>query len=148
MKTVKEVMRKNVPSVGPEDTLEKVSQLMKEHNIAGLPVVEGSKIVGILTDGDMLNAFYLNVSSFSYEEKMDGGRENGAFKKRLEEFKSTRVKDIMTSHPRTISENAGVDEAAALIKRFKIKRLIVVNAKGDPVGLAERLNLVNSILLS
>jgi len=54
----------------------------------------------------------------------------------------------MTSHPRTISENAGVDEAAALIKRFKIKRLIVVNAKGDPVGLAERLNLVNSILLS
>ncbi len=148
MKTVKEVMRKNVPSVGPDDTLEKVSRLMKEHNIAGLPVVEGGKIIGILTDGDMLNAFYSNVSAFSYEEKMDGGRENGAFKKRLVEFKSTRVRNIMTPHPRTISENAGVDEAAALIKRFKIKRLIVVNANDEPVGLVERLNLVNSILLS
>ncbi|MEM4255098.1 MAG: CBS domain-containing protein [Candidatus Norongarragalinales archaeon] len=148
MKTVKEVMRSNVPSVSPDDTLKKASQVMKENNIAGVPVVEDRQVVGILTDGDMLNAFYLNVSAFSYEEKMEGGSEGYNFKKRVEEFRQTRVGEIMTPHPRTINENAGIDEAAGIIKRFKVKRLIVVNDKGEPVGLVERLNVVNSILLS
>ncbi len=150
MKTVKEVMRVNVPSVSPDDTLQKASQVMKEHLLAGLPVIEDGRIVGILTDGDMLNYFYLNVSSFSYEEKMDGGQgpEGHSFKKRVDEFKAMRVREVMTPHPRTINENAGIDEAASVIKRFKVKRLIVVNDKGEHVGLVERLNVVNSILMS
>ncbi|MFH1056977.1 MAG: CBS domain-containing protein [Candidatus Micrarchaeota archaeon] len=145
LKTVGQVMRKNIPSVSPDDSLRKAAKVMVENHIWGLPVVQDGKIVGIFTDGDMLNAFYLNISAFSYEEKSEGS-DNGRFKQRVDEFKNLKVKDIMTLQPRTINESAGVDEAAGLLKRFKIKRLIVVNDRGQLLGMIERLNIVDSIV--
>lgn len=146
MKTIKEVMRTDVPPVSPEDTLQDVVLLMNKHCIGGLPVLDGKRIVGIITDGDILSSFYLSVSSFSYEEKMDGGPSEVNFQKRVNQFKNVKVRDLMTSHPRSINENARVDEAASTIKRFKIKRLIVTNDKGELVGIVERLHIAKSIL--
>ena len=146
MKTVKEVMRKNIPMVSPNDSLKKIAKLMKDNNVWGLPVVEGGHIKGIITDGDMLNAFYINVSTYSYEENLESEGENHQFRKRLDEFRETKVNDVMTVHPRTVSEKTGVDEVAGILKRFKIKRLIVVDDRGNPTGLVERLDVVNSIL--
>ena len=145
MKTVKEVMRTQVPTISPSESLKKATEVMKHEKTGGLAVMDGGRLVGIITDGDILNAFYLNVSAFSYEEKLEGSH-NGAFKKRVEEFRNTTVGEVMTPHPRTISENATVDEAASIIKRFKIKRVIAVNNNGEPVGMVERLNVVDSIL--
>ena len=144
MKTVGEVMLKNVPILSPDEPLKKVAKIMKENRICGLPVVGKGRIEGIITDGDILNAFYLNVSSFSYEEKPGGEKEK--FSKRIREFHEMKVKDVMTMQPRTVHESVGVDEAATQLKRFKIKRLIVVDDDGKPIGLVERLNIVDSIL--
>ena len=146
MKTVKEVMRKNIPFVSPDDPLKKITKIMRDNNMWGLPVVEKGKIEGIITDGDMLNLFYLDVSAYSYEESTGRGEETEKFLERVEEFKNLKVRDVMTMHPRTVSEKAGVDEAAAMLKRFKIKRLIAVDERGNPVGMVERLNVVDSIL--
>ena len=146
MKTVKEVMRQNVPFASPEDPLRKITKTMRENNVWGLPVVGKGRIEGIITDGDILNSFYLNVSVFSYEENTAQDAEGKKFHERIEHFKSLKAGDVMTMHPRTISEKAWVDEAAAMLKRFKIKRLIVVDEKGNPVGILERLNVVDSIL--
>src|SRR3989344_2058248 len=99
MKTVKEVMRKNIPMVSPNDSLKKIAKLMKDNNVWGLPVVEGGHIKGIITDGDMLNAFYINVSTYSYEENLESEGENHQFRKRLDEFRETKVNDVMTVHP-------------------------------------------------
>ena len=145
MKTVKEVMHKNVPMVLPNDSLKKISKIMKDNGVWGLPVVEGGKPVGIITDGDMLNAFYINISSYSYEENADDDSV-GSFKKRLEEFRELKAKDVMSLHPRTVGEKTCVDEVAGMLKRFKIKRLVVVDEHGNPSGLVERLDVVNSIL--
>ena len=55
--TVKDVMSKDVLTVGPEDAIEKAALLMEEHKVSGLPVVEGEQVVGILTITDMLKTF-------------------------------------------------------------------------------------------
>ena len=146
MKAVKEVMRTNVPTISPEDPVRKATKTMRDNNVWGLPVVDEGKIEGIITDGDILNAFYLGVSVFSYEENVGRDDETKKFRERIEEFRNLKVRDVMTLHPRTISDKAGVDEAAAMLKRFKIKRLIAVDEKGKLVGLVERLNVVDSIL--
>lgn len=146
MKTVGEVMRKGIPAVTSEDTVRKAAKLMRENHIGGLPVVENGQVVGILTDGDILSAFYLNVSSFSYEEKAGDHNGGSAFANRLKEFHGLKVNELMTSRPRCIGEKAGVDEAAGLIKRFRIKRLIVTNDRGEYTGIVERLDVVDSIL--
>lgn len=44
-------------SVSPQTTIEEAVQLMLKHQIGGLPVVEGGKVVGILTTSDVLHAF-------------------------------------------------------------------------------------------
>ncbi len=146
MKTIKEVMRTDVPPVSPEATLQEVTELMSKCLTSGLPVLDGCKIVGIITDGDILSSFYLSVSSFSYEEKMEGGPHGSNFQTRVSKFKNVKVRELMTAHPRCINQNAGVDEAASIIKRFKIKRLIVTNDKGELVGMVERLHIAKSIL--
>ncbi len=55
--TVKDVMVFPVITVGANDTIEKAALLMEEHKISGLPVMEGDRVVGMLTITDMLKAF-------------------------------------------------------------------------------------------
>ncbi|MBI2921350.1 MAG: CBS domain-containing protein [Planctomycetes bacterium] len=55
-RTVEEFMTPGPLTVSPMDTLESVSQLMLRHKISGVPVVNGEKIVGILTESDLFQA--------------------------------------------------------------------------------------------
>jgi acetoin utilization protein AcuB len=51
---VKDIMSKNIITIGPEDTVEKAAVIMLEHRISGLPVMnEKGKLVGVITQGDI-----------------------------------------------------------------------------------------------
>jgi acetoin utilization protein AcuB len=51
---LKDIMRKNLVTVGPEETVEKAAVKMLEHRISGLPVVnDKGKVVGVITQGDV-----------------------------------------------------------------------------------------------
>jgi len=51
---VKDIMSKNVSTIGPEETVEKAAVKMLEHRISGLPVVnDKGKVVGVITQGDI-----------------------------------------------------------------------------------------------
>jgi acetoin utilization protein AcuB len=52
-----------VVSVGPNTTVQEATRLMLRHKIGGLPVVDGEKLVGIVTIVDMLRAFLEVVES-------------------------------------------------------------------------------------
>jgi len=139
MKSVGEVMRTDVPVLQPEQSIVEAARLMKKHNCWGLAVLDGEKTVGILTDGDLLNQFYLCVGSYSFEsnEKND---------ERMKHYLSLRVKDIMTLHPRPIHKDADVGEAAEIIKQMGVKRLVVTDERGKYVGMVERIDILNAIL--
>jgi CBS domain-containing protein len=51
--TVKSIMTENVESVSPSDTIEEAKALMRDANVRRLPVVEGGKLVGVLSLGDL-----------------------------------------------------------------------------------------------
>ncbi len=53
--TVKDAMTPGPVTLAPDDTIKRASQLMLEHKISGLPVVSGEKVVGILTQTDILH---------------------------------------------------------------------------------------------
>jgi acetoin utilization protein AcuB len=53
---VKDVMRTPVITVRSADTIEQAALLMEEHRVSGLPVLDGSKLVGILTITDLMRA--------------------------------------------------------------------------------------------
>ncbi len=54
---VSDVMSKHVVTVVPETTLKDAAQLMLEHKVGGLPVVEQGKLVGVITESDIFRRF-------------------------------------------------------------------------------------------
>jgi len=54
---VEDAMTPNPFTVAPEDRLEKAVELMLQHRIGGIPVVENRKLVGIVTESDVFRAF-------------------------------------------------------------------------------------------
>lgn len=54
--TVKEIMTKDVITVGEDTKLHDVAELMLENKIGGLPVMNGDKVVGIITESDVFRA--------------------------------------------------------------------------------------------
>jgi CBS domain-containing protein len=52
---VVEVLSEGVICVSPNDSVEECMQLMTEHRIRHLPVVEGKKVLGIISIGDLVN---------------------------------------------------------------------------------------------
>ena len=51
---VKDVMSKNVITISPEENITKAIELMAKNNISGLVVVENEKVVGIISESDIL----------------------------------------------------------------------------------------------
>ncbi len=56
-KTVEEIMTKDVITVTPSDTVEDALLIFHKRRLGALPVVEGKKLVGIITKADVLGAF-------------------------------------------------------------------------------------------
>jgi CBS domain-containing protein len=57
--TVDKVMTQSVLTVGPDRGAKDAAQLMLDHTIGALPVVDGGRLVGIVTETDLLRAFVM-----------------------------------------------------------------------------------------
>jgi len=51
---VRNIMEKKVITVSPKDSIIKVLRIFSKRKISGVPVVEGGKLAGIITDGDII----------------------------------------------------------------------------------------------
>lgn len=64
---VEDVMTKQVHAVSPDDPLERPIRLMVQHKIHRIPVVQGEKLVGIVTRGDVLRGFFRHMGQATYQ---------------------------------------------------------------------------------
>jgi acetoin utilization protein AcuB len=80
-----DLMIKDPITVNPEDHIEVAAKLIYEHKIGGMPVVAGAKVVGILTESDILRAFVDMMGILTSSSRVDVviRDEPGAFKKAL-----------------------------------------------------------------
>ena len=101
---VKHWMIKEVIRISPEDTLGEALRLMREHSIRHLPVTEGDRLVGFLTESTLRQ--YVRPEDLS-----------------------RRVREIMILRPITVSPEATIEEAARIIYRHKIGGLPVVEGE-------------------
>jgi len=93
--------------VTPDTSIAEAIKIMNERKIAGLPVVEGKKLVGILTSRD--------VRFFRDDKKL--------------------VKDIMTRNVVTAKENISLEDALGIMAEKKIEKLPLIDDQGNLVGL-------------
>jgi CBS domain-containing protein len=110
--TIRDLMTRDVVTVQPETTLKDAAQLMKSRDIGSLPVTEGRKTVGMITDRD--------IAIRAVAEGRDAG--------------STRVGEVMSKDVVTVSESADLKEAERTMHDRQLRRLPVVNDQGELVG--------------
>ena len=110
---VSEVMTWSVETISSGATLELAAKKMKEHDVGILPVVDDGKLVGVVTDRDIVV--------------------RAVFERLRPEM--TRVRDVMT--PKTVSCYADqeVTEASVLMERNLVHRLTVLDRNQKLVGI-------------
>ncbi|NLW08703.1 MAG: CBS domain-containing protein [Firmicutes bacterium] len=125
-------MTKN-PLTIPEDMpVQEAEELMRKHKIRRLPVVKGDKLVGIVTEIDLLRVSPSSATSLSVFEL-------NYLLSRLQ------VKDAMTKNPRTISPDATLEEAALIMRENNVGALPVVD-NGKLVGIITESDIFDAFI--
>ena len=68
---VKEIMRKKVVTVSPEDSIVKVLRILSKKRISGVPVVKGKRVVGIITEGDIIAKLDIHTPKIHFATSPD-----------------------------------------------------------------------------
>src|SRR5947208_341592 len=110
---IRDVMTRGVECVRPDTTIQEAAGKMKALNVGPMPVCEGDRVTGILTDRDIV------------VRGVAEGRD----------MRTTRVQDVMTRDVHTVSEDADVKEAARLMKERQVRRLVVTGSGGTLAGI-------------
>jgi CBS-domain-containing membrane protein len=115
------------PVVVPMDaTIEQAEALLREHRITGLPVVDDEqRLVGVISQTDLL---YLAIPSV---RALIRHRDNGI-----------RVGEVMSTPPVTIDAAASLTDAARVMHRDHLHRLVVVDSHGRPTGVIAAMDFV------
>ena len=142
-------MERDLVTVTPEDGVEDVIRLLREHELPGVPVVnEGGRCVGIVTEADLvLSEEEADLHLPHYVDLMGAVvflEPLKRFEDRLRKAFASKVEDMMTPDPITISPDASVKEAARLIAERRHNRLPVVE-HGRLVGVVTRLDVLEAL---
>jgi len=109
MQTVQDVMTRDVQSISPDDSVRRAAQLMDEFNVGSIPVCDGDRLVGMITDRD------ITVRSTAVGQSPE----------------STRVGDVMSTDVRTCFTTQTVDEVLGQMGDVQIRRVPVIDRQSQ-----------------
>jgi CBS domain-containing protein len=141
--SVANIMTTDVIFVERSTPVTEIARLMVEHSISGIPVVEDGRLVGIVTERDMV-AQEMEVDVPAYGTFLDA-----IFKlpwdKSDEELRlvlATTAGELMSDEVRTIASTATVQDAAGMMYKQRLNPLPVVDAEGRLVGIVSRSDVI------
>lgn len=132
-KKVIEIMTKNVVSISLDERLDLVDEIMSSGEIRHMPVTQGGRVVGIVSQRDLLRSKLSTLIDFADEDR----------KSLLE---STDVEKVMTSSVKFADPNEPVTHAVSRMLEEKIGCLPVVNQDHELVGLITETDVMRYFL--
>jgi CBS domain-containing protein len=111
-KRCREIMTRNVKTANREMTLREIAELMRDGDMGALPIVENGKLVGIVTDRDIVIRAIAAGKDFS-----------------------AKIGEIMTTEIFSAKEGDFVFEAIRLMGDKQIRRIPVINDSGELAGI-------------
>ncbi len=113
MTQVSDVMTRGVRTMSPSDTLVKAAQAMEELDVGAIPVCDGERLVGMVTDRDIV------LRGVAQGRPVD----------------STHLDEVMSADPRWCFDDQPVDEALEQMRDAQIRRMPVVDHDKHLVGI-------------
>jgi CBS domain-containing protein len=146
---VADIMERNVVTAAPNDDIESLIRLMREHELPGVPVTdEDRRLVGIVTDTDLILRGEDSELHLPHYLELFGGiiflEPLQHLEEKLRKAFATKVSEMMTSDVQTISPDASVEEAARQISRSGHNRLPVID-NGRLVGVVTRVDCLAAL---
>jgi CBS domain-containing protein len=111
---VKDAMHKGVDWVSPDTPIAEIAKLMREHDIGSIPIGENDRLIGMVTDRDI-------VCKGLAEDGFDAGRKT--------------ARDVMTQGVHCCREDDDLAKAVRHMEQLKIRRLPVINKSKRMVGI-------------
>ncbi len=143
-----DIMTSPVITVEPDTSIREIAKLLFEHRISAVPVVEKGRLVGLVSEADLLHRREIGT---------DRVAPSGSWWLRLfsadrspEDYiksHARRARDIMTREVATVAPDTPVAQIATLLETHGIKRVPVMR-DGKLVGIVSRSNLVQALAVT
>jgi CBS domain-containing protein len=145
--TARDIMTPDPVTVGPDMTVTEAAHLMTGKHIGALPVVEKGKLVGLVTEGDLIMSD-VKVHFPTYLSLLGGyifapGAQD-RYESALRKAVGATVADVMTAEPITVGPDALVTDVATLIVERDVARVPVMDGE-TLVGIISKSDIVRSL---
>ena len=145
--TARDIMTADPITIGRDAQVIEAAKVMTEHNIGSLPVVEGGKLVGLVSEGDLIMQD-VKLEFPTYIHLLDGfimyPPANTRFESELKKAVAATVGDVMTADPVTVQVTAPIEDVATVLADRGVSRLPVLD--GDVlVGIVSKHDIVRAI---
>jgi acetoin utilization protein AcuB len=128
-------MRKNVVTMGPDESIVKAKELMTTNKIRHIAIVEeDNTLIGIVSDRDIRSA--MPSSCLPEVER----------KQEEERIGKTKVSEIMTRKPMTISPTNTLEDALLMMEKVRVGAFPVVDDKGKVIGMLSIRDLMRAFI--
>lgn len=141
--SVKTIMTREVQTVTPETEVPEVARLLWEHKISGVPVVEGRRVIGMITEYDLISQetefnapLVIPFLDAYFKVPGTGDREQ------LRRILATTARQLMSRPVRTVRPDATVQDVATLMYEERINAVPVVDEADELVGIVSRADIV------
>ena len=156
MKDVKarDIMSTRVHSVSPDLPLIELERQLTSHRISGAPVLDGGRVVGIVSRSDIdrhlsregsrvaATATWFYRAGFDEAEPAEPAPDPSVAA--IESMRKTRVREIMTPEVISVAAEDPISEVAALMRNRRIHRVLVIE-DGSLLGLVSSFDIVGSV---
>ncbi len=146
--TARDIMTPDPVTVSRDLSVTEAAKIMVAQRIGALPVVENDRLVGIVTEGDLIMQD-VKIEFPTYIHLLDGfimyPPATARFESELKKAVGATVADVMTSEPVVVQATAPVEDVATLMVDREVSRLPVLDGE-KVVGIISKSDIVRSIV--
>ncbi len=145
--TARDIMTPDPVTIGRDVQVVDAARIMVERNIGSLPVVEDGRLVGLVSEDDLIMQD-VKIEFPTYIHLLDGfimyPPAHARFEGELKKAVAATVGDVMTSDPVTVQVDTSIEDVATVLAERGVSRLPVLD--GDVlVGIVSKHDIVRAI---
>ncbi|MHB8762309.1 MAG: CBS domain-containing protein [Coriobacteriia bacterium] len=146
--TARDIMTPDPVTVHGDLSVTDAARLMVDRRVGALPVLDGTRLVGIVTEGDLIMQD-VKMEFPTYLHLLDGlimyPPATQRFETELKKAVGATVEDVMTADPVTVQADTTVSDLATLMVNRDVSRLPVLDGE-TLVGIISKSDIVRSLL--